>query len=223
MNRRDFLQTTGVAGLALLGPKAFAQGDMANAPGAAPPFLALRSGTGFEPYPFSVRDLFAERAAQFASWGIPPEAVERARGAIAEPWSDEAGGWSYEWSQLAAEFAGRKEWLPASLCLGAARFPIAATPLRTEAARRQPRYFAAAMDTFPMSVRRHVVAVPYRNGRTAVAVLSICRERRRRPSSSSPGASTPSRSKCTGSARSSAAWPVCAWWRSTCPAPASRN
>jgi esterase FrsA len=163
MHRRDFLKALSVAGLPLSCAAVPALADERSS-------LAQRAGAGFEPFPFSIDELFAERAAQFLSWGIPPADLERARGTIVDAWRDSAGGWSFEWNRLAEEHAARQAWLPAALCLGAARFPVAATPLRREATERQIEYFVRAAAGFPMPVRRRVIDVSYRARATPVAL-----------------------------------------------------
>ncbi|MBB5160498.1 hypothetical protein [Mycobacterium sp. AZCC_0083] len=51
--------------------------------------------------------MFDDRAVQFAKFGVPTDDIERVRAAVTDMWSDEPGGWVFEWSTLAQRYA---EW-----------------------------------------------------------------------------------------------------------------
>jgi esterase FrsA len=110
-------------------------------------------------FPVDVEDLFSERASQIAAWGIPRVTVARVRARIRDMWTDASGGWTYEWSQEAARAEDRREWLLASALHGAARFPVACTPARVEAQRRQVACYLEASRTFSTPFERRSVSV----------------------------------------------------------------
>ena len=74
-------------------------------------------------YEISIADMFEDRTGQFEKFGIPLADIERVRAAARDMWADEPGGWVYEWSKLAAEYAGRGDHRMASLVYGCAKFP----------------------------------------------------------------------------------------------------
>ncbi len=119
-------------------------------------------------FPLQPADLFAERAGQMRTWGIPARAIERVRGDVREMWLDGPGGWAYEWMREAeaAERAGRP--LAAAMLYGAARFPCVSDALQGEAYARQLQLFERAARRFPCYFERRVVQVPYRGGTTPV-------------------------------------------------------
>lgn len=56
-------------------------------------------------FPVDHRALIEERAGQFLSFGLPREDLDELRGSIDSVWADVPGGWTYEWSRLAAKYA----------------------------------------------------------------------------------------------------------------------
>ena len=69
-------------------------------------------------YDIDVADMFEDRTQQFEKFGIPRHDIERVRTAATDMWADGPGGWAYEWSQLAQEYADRGEHHMASLLYG---------------------------------------------------------------------------------------------------------
>ncbi len=105
-------------------------------------------------FPIDPHALFAERRRQFAGWGIPEKTIQRVQSRIKDNWTEGPGGWSYEWWQVAnaAEEAGN--FLLASMLYGAARFPVAVTPMRQRALQCQVRCFERAADHLPIYFKR---------------------------------------------------------------------
>lgn len=105
-------------------------------------------------FPLDHRELFDERRAQFAGWGIPRAVIARVERRVTDSWSEDPGGWAYEWSQEAAAAVTDNRWLLASMLYGAARFPVVCTPLRQVALRKQVDCFVRASASFPTRFQR---------------------------------------------------------------------
>jgi esterase FrsA len=54
-------------------------------------------------FPVSAGELIAERAGQWVALGVDPVLIEEMRRRVSDVWSDEPGGWVYEWSAAAEE------------------------------------------------------------------------------------------------------------------------
>lgn len=133
-------------------------------------------------FPLDPSELFAERAPQMKSWGIPARTVNAVRMAVTDAWVDGPGGWVYEWMQQAklAEKAGN--WLEAAHCYGAAKFPAVCTSAREQAYRSQLNAYLRASARFPCRFERTTVHVQYRECAIPVAVhLFERRSRKSRP------------------------------------------
>lgn len=105
-------------------------------------------------FPVSPRELFSERKQQFVGWGIPRVMIERVEQRVTDNWHDGPGGWAYEWSREAAVARDGMRWLLASMLYGAARFPVACTPLRQAALHNQTECFVRASGDFPVRFER---------------------------------------------------------------------
>jgi esterase FrsA len=121
-------------------------------------------------FPLDHHALFEERYPQFLNLGIPREALDHVRAAITSMWADEPGGWTYEWSRVAAQYAERGEHYPASLAYGAAKFPVVANEARREALRRQVEEYVKAAPAFGVCFERRLLELPYRGRTTRVPV-----------------------------------------------------
>lgn len=121
-------------------------------------------------YDVDVADMFVDRTDQFAKFGIPLDGIERVRAAVTDMWSDAPGGWSYEWSKLAAEYAELDNHHLASLAYGCAKFPCLTDPGRERAMRNQLEQFLLAAKDFPVAFERRIITVPYRGGTVDVPV-----------------------------------------------------
>ena len=77
-------------------------------------------------WPLDPQDLFGERHPQMVNTGLPAEDVDAVRAAITDMWADSPGGWVYEWSKLAASYAGASTHQLAALAYGWAKFPVLA-------------------------------------------------------------------------------------------------
>lgn len=108
-------------------------------------------------FPLDPRALFAERRKQFVGWGIPSSLVARVEARVSNSWSEAAGGWAHEWWSEAARAEAAHQWLLAARLYGAARFPVACTPLRREALHRQVACFMRASASFGMDLARETV------------------------------------------------------------------
>lgn len=105
-------------------------------------------------FPLDPQDLFNERRAQFAKWGIPRAVTARVERRVVDNWREGPGGWCYEWSREAVAAEARQRWLLAATLYGAARFPVLATPTRHEALRKQVQCFVQASARFPVHFER---------------------------------------------------------------------
>ena len=121
-------------------------------------------------YDISAADMFEDRTHQFEKFGILLDDIERVRAAVTDMWADAPGGWPYEWSKLAAEYADRGDHYLASLAYGCAKFPCLTDPARARALQNQLEQFELASKDFPVVFERRIIMVPYRGGTVEVPV-----------------------------------------------------
>ncbi|OBH45690.1 alpha/beta hydrolase [Mycobacterium mantenii] len=121
-------------------------------------------------YDIDTAAMFDDRTDQFAKFGIPLGDIERVRAAVDDMWADAPGGWVYEWSCLASEYAERGEHRMASLVYGCAKFPCLTDPARVKAMQHQLEQFQLAAGEFPVHFERRIVTVPHRGGSVEVPV-----------------------------------------------------
>lgn len=121
-------------------------------------------------YDIDASAMFDDRTEQFAQFGIPREDIERVRAAVDDMWADAPGGWVYEWSLLASEYAERTEHRMASLVYGCAKFPCLTDAARAKAMQHQLEQFQLAAGDFPVHFERRILTVAYRDGSVEVPV-----------------------------------------------------
>jgi esterase FrsA len=121
-------------------------------------------------YDVTAADMFTDRAHQFEKFGIPLDGINRVAAATTDMWADTPGGWVYEWSQLAKEYADGGDHYLASMVYGCAKFPCLTDDARTRALQNQLEQFELASKDFPVHFERRVIAVPYRGGTVEVSV-----------------------------------------------------
>jgi len=121
-------------------------------------------------YDVAAADMFADRTHQFEKFGIPLDDIERVRVATTDMWADAPGGWVYEWSKLAHQYADRGDHRMASLVYGCAKFPCLTDQARVRALHNQLDQFQLAATDFPVAFERRVITVPYRDGTVEVPV-----------------------------------------------------
>ncbi len=121
-------------------------------------------------YDVSAADMFSDRTNQFEKFGIPLDDINRVAAATTDMWADAPGGWAYEWSKLAKEYADRGDHYLASMVYGCAKFPCLADEARERAMQHQLEQFELAAKDFPVAFERRIVTVPYRGGTVEVAV-----------------------------------------------------
>jgi esterase FrsA len=114
--------------------------------------------------------MFEDRTHQFEKFGIPLDEIKQVAAATTNMWADAPGGWVYEWSKLAAEYADRGDHYLASLVYGCAKFPCLADQARERAMQNQLDQFELAAKDFPVAFERRIVTVPYRGGTVEVPV-----------------------------------------------------
>jgi esterase FrsA len=116
------------------------------------------------------QELFAERYRQMVSGGLPADDVDEVSEAVGDMWADGPGGWVYEWSRLAVEYAEQRRHRLAAQAYGWAKFPTLADGARRVALARQLEQYLLAAPGFGIGFERRVLTVPYRDGTTAVPV-----------------------------------------------------
>jgi esterase FrsA len=121
-------------------------------------------------YDIDAAAMFDDRTNQFEKFGIPLDEIEAVRAATIDMWADAPGGWVYEWSRLAEQYAGRGNHYLASLIYGCAKFPCLTDPARVTALHQQLEQFELAAKDFPVSFERRIITVPYRGGSVEVPV-----------------------------------------------------
>ena len=114
--------------------------------------------------------MFDDRTHQFEKFGIPLDGIESVRAATTDMWADAPGGWVYEWSRLAEQYAGRGNHYLASLIYGCAKFPCLTDQARVTAMQHQLKQFELAAKEFPVAFERRIIKVPYRDGSVEVPV-----------------------------------------------------
>jgi esterase FrsA len=132
-------------------------------------------------YPISAEAMFTDRAHQFVGFGVPQADVAAARAAITDMWATGPGGWTFEWSRIAARYADAGDHALAALVYGCAKFPCLADEQRVVALERQREEYLAAASTFPVPFERRVLTVPYRAGVAEVPVHLYGRPTAHRP------------------------------------------
>jgi esterase FrsA len=122
-------------------------------------------------YTVAASAMFEDRAAQFEAFGVPASEVAEVRAAVTDMWRDGPGGWTYEWSKVAARHASAGRHYLASLTYGCAKFPcLAGVAARSSALAMQVEQYVAAAPTFPVRFERRIIRLPHRGGVTAVPV-----------------------------------------------------
>jgi esterase FrsA len=121
-------------------------------------------------YEIEAAAMFEERTDQFAKFGIPLDDIERIRAATNDMWADAPGGWVYEWSKVAKEYADRGEHRMASQIYGCAKFPCLTDQARVKAMQHQLEQFELAAKDFPVAFERRIITVPYRGSAVEVPV-----------------------------------------------------
>ncbi|WP_430334752.1 alpha/beta fold hydrolase [Rhodococcus sp. ACT016] len=124
------------------------------------------------PYEFPVdhHALLEERTGQFLSFGLPPKDLDELRGSIDSMWADAPGGWTFEWSRLAAKYAAAGDHLLSAMVYGIAKFPVLANGSRRQALQNQVAQYIAAAPEFGVEFERRILALPYRGGDVRVPV-----------------------------------------------------
>jgi len=121
-------------------------------------------------YEIDTAAMFEDRTDQFEKFGIPLDEIERVRAATTDMWADAPGGWVYEWSKLARQYADRGEHYLASLIYGCAKFPCLTDPARVTAMQHQLEQFELAAKDFPVIFERRIITVPHRGSSIEVPV-----------------------------------------------------
>ncbi|WFR73079.1 alpha/beta hydrolase [Prescottella defluvii] len=128
-------------------------------------------------FPVDHRALIEERTGQFLSFGLPREDLDELRGSIDSVWADVPGGWTYEWSRLAAKYAAEGDHLLSSMVYGIAKFPVLANESRRRALQDQVVQYVAASPGFGVEFERRTLALPYRGGVVRVPVHLLANDR----------------------------------------------
>jgi esterase FrsA len=121
--------------------------------------------------------LIRERASQFASLGVPPGVIERVTAQLKDLWSDEQGGWAYEWSIAARVAHTIRDYLLASLLYGIGKYPCLGNTAHKVAYRNQLEMYLRAAKGFSEHFERRILLVRYDGTVTRVAV-HLLRHRR---------------------------------------------
>ena len=121
-------------------------------------------------WPLDPQDLFGERYPQMVNTGLPAKEVDAVRVAITDMWADSPGGWVYEWSKLAASYAGAGTHQLAALAYGWAKFPVLADESKRLALANQLEQYQLAAPGFGVDFQRRVLELPYEGGTTPVPV-----------------------------------------------------
>jgi esterase FrsA len=122
-------------------------------------------------YTIDAQAMFEDRTSQFESFGVPAAEVREVRAAVDDMWRDGPGGWTYEWSKVAARHAAAGEHYLASLVYGCAKFPcLAGQTNRVRSLAMQVKEYVAASPTFPVRFERRILQIPYRGRVAAVPV-----------------------------------------------------
>lgn len=134
-------------------------------------------------FPVDTDALYGERRAQFANQGLPVDELDRAMAKVTRMWAAEPGGWTYEFSALAARYADAGEHYRAALAYGVARFPVLADDAKRAALASQVEQYTTAAPGFGVHFERRVLDVPCLGTTTPVPVhlLSPTADHTRRP------------------------------------------
>jgi esterase FrsA len=114
--------------------------------------------------------LYSERRPQFINQGLPAGDLDEAMSRVTDVWADAPGGWTYEFSALAARYADEGAHYRAALAYGVARFPTLADEAKRRALALQVEQYAKAAPTFGMHFERRVLDLPYRGATMPVPV-----------------------------------------------------
>jgi esterase FrsA len=125
-------------------------------------------------YNVTAAEMFEDRTHQFEKFGIPLDDINRVAAATTDMWADAPGGWVYEWSRLAGEYAERGDHFTAQMIYGCAKFPCLTDDARARALRNQLEQFELASKDFGVKFERRIVTVPYRGGSVEVPVHLYC-------------------------------------------------
>jgi len=117
--------------------------------------------------------MFEDRAQQFEKFGIPCDDIARARAAVTDMWADAPGGWVYEWSKLAQDYADSGDHATAATVYRFAKFPCLNSPARVPAMDRQLEQYELAAKDFPVHFERRMIEIPYR-GETIAVPIHLC-------------------------------------------------
>jgi esterase FrsA len=121
-------------------------------------------------YEIDPQTMFEDRAHQFTAFGIPPADIDGVSAKVTDMWADAPGGWSYEWSTLAARYVDEGNHGLAAYAYGCAHFPCLNTDARVRAQGEQLAQYEMAAKDFPVGFERRVIAVPYRGAEIEVPV-----------------------------------------------------
>lgn len=112
-------------------------------------------------YPFTPAEEWEDRGVQFVNFGVPQATVDTLKSKITDMWIEGAGGWVYEWSAIAADYAAKSDHTMASLVYGFAKFPTVCDQQRVVALQKQVDEFIKAAPTFPVHFERRTMTLPY--------------------------------------------------------------
>lgn len=108
-------------------------------------------------YPIDAAAMFTDRTHQFIGFGLPAADVDRVRVATRDFWADAPGGWVYEFSRLAQDYADQGDHLLAALAYGCAKFPCLADEARRTAQTHQLQEYELASASFPVHFERRTL------------------------------------------------------------------
>jgi len=131
--------------------------------------LTEKPATNYE-FPVDTAALYGERRPQFINQGLPAADLEEAAARVTQMWADEPGGWTYEYSALAARYADDGRHFRAALAYGVARFPVLANDSKRRAMALQVEQYGKAAPTFGVHFERRILNLPYRGTTTRVPV-----------------------------------------------------
>jgi esterase FrsA len=114
--------------------------------------------------------LYGERRPQFVNQGLASTDLDDAMSRVTGMWGEAPGGWTYEFSALAARYAEAGRHYLSALAYGVARFPTLADDAKRTAMDRQIEQYAKAAPAFGVHFERRVLDLPYLGGTTPVPV-----------------------------------------------------
>jgi esterase FrsA len=129
-------------------------------------------------YNIDPKAMFEDRSKQFVSFGIPKADVKALQAIITDMWTDEPGGWAFEWSVFARNYLEAGNPLLSSLAYGFAKFPCLANEARRRAFQNQVVAYLAAAPDFPVNFERRTIPLSYRNESVALPVHLFSRSGR---------------------------------------------